>query len=201
MIFYRFFAFVLLLFFFTGCLSPLKQIKNPNKPFESETAELLPPAGNGWRYVEQEEGDGYVLHFSRQGISQTHTVSALFFEFKKNTNFSNPKHFLNYIRQMKEADIDPWRHKVIESKWILDSRFGDYSVHYYSVVKDYDPYRMNAKEYSLSKLYGYAIVHPYFKNVIIDILYTEQGKPAEVSPQFEHDAFKYIQGLHLKQKE
>ena len=102
---------------------------------------------------------------------------------------------------MKENDIDPWRHKVIENKWVLDGRFGDYSVHYYTALKDYDPYRMNPKEYSISKLYGYAIVHPYFKNVIIDILYTEQGKPAEVSPQFENEALQFVKGLHLKKKE
>ena len=194
-------ALIVLLIFFSGCLSTLKEIKNPNKPFERKSCSLLPPSGNGWRYIKQEQDNGYALHFSKQGIAQTHTISAIFLEFQRNTNFSSPEHFLNYIRQMKENDIDPWRHKIIENKWVLDDRFGEYSAHYYSVLKDYDPYRMNPKEYSISKQYGYAIVHPYFDNILIDILYTEQGKPAEVSPQFEHEALKFIEGLHLKKKE
>jgi hypothetical protein len=193
--------FIVILILFSACFSPLKQAKNPNKSFERKSCSLFPPSGSGWRYVKQKQDNGYALHFSKQGISPTHKVSAIFLEFKRNTNFSSPEHFLNYIRQMKENDIDPWRHKIVKNKWLLDGKFGEYCAHYYTVLKDYDPYRMNPKEYSISKMYGYAIVHPYFENVIIDILYTEQGKPAEVSPQFEDEAKKFIDGLHLKKKE
>ncbi|MCJ7772358.1 MAG: hypothetical protein MUP22_04390 [Desulfobacterales bacterium] len=192
---------IVLLIFISGCLSPLKQIKDSAKPFERESCSLLPPSGSGWRYIEEDQDSGYALHFSRQGISPTHTVSAIFFEFQANTTFGSPEHFLNYIRQMKESDIDPWRHKLIEKKWVLDGRFGDYSVHYYTVVEDYDPYSTNPNEYNISKLYGYVILHPYIDNIIIDILFTEQGNPAEVNPQFQKEALKFIEGLHLKKSE
>lgn len=161
----------------------------------------MPPGGSGWRYIEQEQDNRYTLHFSKPGISPTHTISALFFEFHGNTDFSSPEHFLNYIREMKKADIDPWRHQIIDTKWVLDGRFGDYSVYYYIILKDYDPYRMDPREYSIVKTYGYAIVHPYFESIVIDILYTEQGKPAEVNPQLDKVASTFFEGLHLKKKE
>jgi len=192
---------IVLLIFLSGCISPLKQIKNPDKPFERETCSLLPPSGIGWRYIEQDQDNVYALHFSKPGITQTHAISAIFLEFKGLADFSSPEHFLNYIRHMKESDIDPWNQKILEEKWVLDGRFGDYSVHYYTVIKDYDPYRMDPKEYNISKMYGYAFVHPYFHNIIIDILYSEKGNPAEVDPQFEKTALKFIERLHLKKNE
>jgi hypothetical protein len=193
-------ALIALLIILSAC-SPLKQIKNPDKPFERESSTLLPPTGSGWRYIKHEQDNGYVLHFSKPGITPTHSVSAIYYEFQGNTNFSSPEHFLNYIRQMKESDIDPSSQIITKKKWTLDDKFGEYSIHYSTILKDYDPYRMNPKEYTISKLYGYVILHPYFDNIIIDILYNEKGKPAEVNPRFDHEALTFIEGLHLKKKE
>jgi len=66
---------VALLVILSAC-SPLKQVKNPDKSFERKSSSLLPPEGNGWRYVKGNQDNIYDLHFSRQGISPTHTTSA-----------------------------------------------------------------------------------------------------------------------------
>lgn len=197
MIFYRLILIVMLVFF-SGCFSPLKQIKDPTKPLERESFSILPPVGEGWRYVEQEQANGFILTFSKPGLSPSHTVTTVIVEYQGNINFSSPEYFLNYIREMKEGDINSWHYNIIRREWVLDDRFGEYSVHYYTVFEEQDVYSMKPKEFFLTKIYGYAIKHPYFNNLIIDILYTEQGNRAEVNPQFEQQALKFIEGLHLK---
>lgn len=200
MTFYRLLLIVFFIFL-SACFSPLKQIKDPNKPMERESYSLMPPAGDGWRYVQQKQANGHILTFSKQGISPSHTLTAIVIEFQGNTSFNSPEYFLDYIKEMKEADMDPWSYKIIQKNWVLDNRFGDYSVHYYTVFEDTDIYSMKPNEVILSKISGYAIIHPYVNNLIIDILFSEQGKPAEVNPQFEQEAIKFIEGLHLKKKE
>lgn len=192
---------LLIVFVFISACSPLKQIKDPEESFERETTSLLPPKGHGWRYVSEDQDVVYSLHFSRQGISHSHNSTARYLEFKTNTNFANPEHFLNYIRNLKETDIDNWEYKIAEQQWELDDRFGEYSLRYYIVLKHVDPARMNSKEHSLLKRFGYVILHPYFDNIMIDIYYEEQGKPVEINPEFKKEALKFIEGLHLKKKE
>ena len=189
---------ILMLIFLSACFSPLKEIKDPDEPIKRESFLILPPSGEGWRYIEQEQANGFILTFSKPGLSPSHTVTGIVVEYQGNIDFSSPDYFLDYIREMKEGDINSWHYNIIRREWVLDDRFGEYSVHYHTVFEEQDIYSMKPKEFFLTKIYGYAIKHPYVKNLIIDILYTEHGKPAEVNPQFEQQALKFIEGLHLK---
>ena len=97
---------------------------------------------------------------------------------------------------------DTYIQGVIDAlEWVLDDKFGEYSLHYFIILKHFDPGNMDPRDYSLLKRYGYVILHPHFDNIMIDIFYDEQGKIAEINPQFETEASNFINGLHLKKKE
>jgi len=199
MAFHRLILLVLLIFF-SACASS-NQIKPSGKIFETEASVLSSPQGSGWQYQKNKGDKIYTLIFQKPSLSATHSTSATYLEFVSYTTFANPEHFLKYIRHLKEGDIDSFEYKVVKQQWILDNRFGEYSLHYYIVLKHTDPARMNPNDYTLLKRYGYLIRHPYMDNIIIDIFYDEEGKPVEINPSFEQTALTFIQGLRLKKKE
>ena len=200
MIYKRFFI-LLPLILFIGCASPLKQIKDPNKPFERPSYSVLPPPGDGWIYADQNQVGIFNLAFGKKFDSPTHTLSGLVVEIHSSAQFENPEEFLNYIKKSKELDADPRRFKMFEDEFNLDPKFGEYSVKYSSASEDYGAANKGNDPFLILKLYGYIFIHPNFENVIIDISYSERGKVSEIDPDFKTTAKKFIEGIKLKREE
>ena len=192
---------LLLLIMFVGCASPLKQVKDPSKSFERRGYSILPPAGDGWYYVDQEEVGIFSLAFGKKTDSPTHTFSGLIAEIHSNAQFENPGEFLNLMKKSKELDADPRRFKMFKDEFNLDPKFGDYCVKYSSVSEDHGATNKGNDPFLVLKLYGYIFIHPNYGNEIIDISYSERGKVSEIDPDFEIAAKKFIEGMKLKKNE
>ncbi len=159
----------LLLIMLVGCASPLKQVKDPNKSFERPGYSILPPVGDGWFFVDQEQVGRFDLAFGKKFDSSTHTLSGLVAEIHSYAQFENPEEFLNYVEKSKDLGTDPRRFKMIENEISLDPKFGGYCVKYSAMAEDHGASNKGNKEYLILNLYGFIFIHPYFENLIIDI--------------------------------
>lgn len=193
--------FLLLLILLVGCASTLKHVKDPSKSFERRGYSILPPAGDGWYYVDQEEAGIFNLAFGKKTDSSTHTFSGLVVEIHSDTQFENPGEFLNYIKKNKKVGSDPRRFKMFKDEFNSDPKFGDYCVKYSAVSEDHGATNKGNDPFLVFKLYGYIFIHPNYENEIIDISYSERGKVSEIDPDFEIAAKKFIEGMKLKKNE
>lgn len=199
MIYKRFFV-LMLLTILVSCASPLKQVKDPNKPFERQSYSILPPVGDGWFYVDQEQVGRFDLAFGKKFDSSTHTLTGLVAEIHSYAQFENPEEFLTYVKKSKDLGTDPRRFKIITNKISLDPKFGGYCVKYSAVAEDHGASNKGGEKFLLLNLYGYIFIHPNFENVIIDISYSERGTSEETDPKFKIAANSFIEGMKLKLK-
>ncbi|GEM_PF-3581540 len=182
----------------TACASPLKQIKDPTVPFERPSYSILPPEGKGWSYIKREKVGAFELTFFKTN-PPTHSVAVLIVEKHSFAEFNTSEEFLRFVKKAKALGTDPRRFKRIRNEITLDNKFGDYSVKSYSSMQDSKSSNIGENDYLVLNLYGYTFIHPLFKNIMIDISYSERGTENEIDPNFENTAKKFLRGLILKE--
>lgn len=191
-----------LLFFsliiWAGCVSSIKEVKDPNTPFERRGYSILPP-GSDWRYIEGKRTGGSNLSFGKKFDSSTHTLTANVVEVQSFANFSSPEEFLGFIKKGNELGTDPNRFRIQENEINLDDKFGAYSVEYYSKLEDHRAVNRGEATFLIMVTKGYTFIHPHFKDTIISVYYSERGRPDEIDPNFKGAAQKFIEGLRIKE--
>lgn len=197
MLYRRIFLFIFLIVV-CGCASSVKQIKDSNIPFQRPYYSILPPQGENWLYVDQEQAGSFNLTFGKKFSSSTHSLVGLITENHVYATFDNPEEFLKYINKGFELNTDPRRFISVNKETVLDDKFGDYSIRYYSVTEDHNAANKGGNEFLVFNIYGYTFIHPQFNNIIMDIQYSERGLPEEIDPNFKETAAKFINGLILK---
>jgi len=195
----RVFIYLALSVLILGCASQLKQIKNPNTPFERPGFSILPPPGDHWFYADGEQAGVYNIYFGKKFDSKTHTLVALVSENHGLTKFNSPEEFLNFVKKTMDLQTDPRRFKVQKDELDLDNKFGPYCVRYYTITEDHNPVYKGNAEYLNLENYEYIFVHPNIENVMISVLYSERGNPDEIDPNFDKTAERFFDGLKLKQ--
>lgn len=191
-------VFFVILIAMYGCASPIKQVKDISIPFQRPYYSIMPPQGDGWGYIDQEQTGKFDLFYGKKLASPTHTLAAMVTEIHANINFHTPDEFLNFVKKSKELGGDPRRFKFSALDVNLDNKFGDYSIRYYSQAEDHSAANLNNNEFLILKYYGYIFIHPFIDNLLLDISYSERGTPNEVDPNFKNNAIKFIDGLALK---
>lgn len=193
------------LFFFSlavlmaGCFSPLKQIKDPNTPFDRPSYSILAPSGKDWGYEDSEEGNGFTIWFIKKFNSNTHKLAGRIAERRiVEFKFKNPEEFLSIQKKAMELDQDPVRYHVLEEDVRLTDKFGPYSVQFYFKKEDYNAINAGGETLQIFETYGYVFMHPYFENTAIDVRFSEQGIPNEIDSDFKKNAQKFIERLSLK---
>jgi hypothetical protein len=90
------------------------------------------------------------------------------------------------------------RYKILSEESHLDNRFGKYCIRYYIETEDHGAANKEGEEPLIMRIYGYRFFHPIKKNVLIDIAYSERGKPQELDRFFKKTADVFFEGFSVK---
>ncbi len=176
----------------TGCASPLKDIKNPELPFEKRHFSILTPHGAGWGL--QKETSESVLFGKIMG--KTHTVTAYIEEIAA-PHFENAEDFYAHYRIILSKNEIPDRYKLVKFEHAKDPAYGDFSIRYALTGEDYKAPNAPGNTPLIIKYKGYVIILPE-KYGLIYMFYSERGLTEEMLPDFEARADEFIQGLKIR---
>lgn len=189
------FIFIIIL---TGCASPFMKIDQPSTPFDRPGYTIYSPQGQGWLFIEGDQPGKHALTFLQPQKSKTHTLYANVEEIPSYANFETPQEFQSYFQKGMQVGFDPRRYKIVEEENKLNNRFGDFSVSHYSSLEDHGAAQFSDFPYLLMKTSGYYFIHPHKENLIINVIYSERGKPGELDDNFKEKAKSFTNGLNLK---
>ena len=201
--FFKLMTVLLLVLFVTSCASSLVNIEKENTPFERPSYIIFSPAGDGWKLDEFDISGGHSLVFGLPDLtlkSRTHTLYTRVDEIYSYAKFDSPEDFLSFFRKGQLIGEDPRRFNTIESVSKLDEKFGDYSISYYMKAEDHGA-RYRDAPYLIIESLGYYFIHPYAKNLIVNVYRSERGKPDELDKSFKDKALQFIDGLKLKNRD
>lgn len=194
----RLILFILASLVFSACASGVRTVTDPHLPLERPSYSVLPPPGDGWRYMSQEQVGRFDLSFGKRSSSPTHTWVATVTETHSLASFRDPAEFLKFVQQSAKAGTDPRRFTLVAAKFELDNRFGAYSVRKVAEAEDRAAVNARGEPFLVLRILGQVFVHPHFGNLIISIDYSERGKRDELDPTFEASANQFLDGLRLK---
>jgi hypothetical protein len=157
---------------------------------------ILSPKGDQWYWNNTYRKGFNVMIFTKEGKSKTLTYVAQVTEFyDTDRSFSSPKAFLDhYSKKVAEGK----RYKILSEESHLDNRFGKYCIRYYIETEDHGAANKEGEEPLIMRIYGYRFFHPIKKNVLIDIAYSERGKPQELDRFFKKTADVFFEGFSVK---
>src|SRR5690349_2793852 len=117
----------IMVLFLSGCSgSILRQLEDSSKPIHRPLYFVLPPAGEGWTFLQNNlTDDGNIILFGKSD-SQTHTIAFEIKERKAGLRPDTPQRFLELaeIESKKEYDSESHAHLTITNS--QDNRFGPY---------------------------------------------------------------------------
>jgi hypothetical protein len=176
-----------------GCVSPLKEIKNPELPFEKKHFSIRSPQGEGWGL--QKETSESVL-FGKI-ITKTHTVTAYIIEESAAPDFDNAEDFYTYYKITLSTNAYPDRYKLLKFEHAKDATYGDFSMRYVLTAEDHKAPNAPGNIPLIIKYKGYVLVLPE-KYGLIAMFYSERGLAEEMLPDFEAKAEEFIQGFKIR---
>ena len=68
-------------------------------------------------------------------------------------------------------------------------------------AEDHGARQYSDAPYLIMESLGYYFIHPYDKNLIINVYRSERRKPGELDKAFKDKALQFIDGLKLKNRE
>ncbi len=190
----------ILLLLLSSCFGPVvRKVEDPAKPISRPLYSVLPPSGEGWRYIQDDLPDGgHAINFFKV-ISPTHSIAANIMEMKAGPPPSTPQKFLEMIENEvnKEASSDSERYKEQSNTFVLSSQFGPYTVRASSQMKDYGAVNRGENPFLTFACYRYYFFHPSQPFILVTVDYSERGKNEEMNKNLEHDAEDFFSHISL----
>jgi hypothetical protein len=195
-------ALVLIALSLTACLTTGtsgRKVENPNVPLERPGYSVLPPAGANWTYTADTPGGRFNLNFFKKIPDPAfHSLVAGIIETPTNASFESPKEFEMFARKVIEVALSPNRYRLLEKRFELDTKFGQYCIKYYIKTEDRRAVNRGNEPFLLFVDYGYAFVHPNNPNLMIQTSYSERGRPFEIRPELNREAEAFFDGIRMK---
>ena len=182
----------------SGCSGPvLRQFEDSSKPIQRPLYSFLPPAGNGWKFLQNNPtDDGNVILFGKS-TSRTHTIVFEIKERKTALRPDTPQMMLELaeILSKKEYDQKHQVHLTITNS--QDNRFGPYTVRTHIRREDLGTMNQGDTPPLVLEGYIYFFFQPSEPTVLVRVMYMERGKAKEMSKNLERDAENFFQRVFL----
>ena len=159
--------------------------------YELEGYSVLPPQGNNWFELRRDKQRAL---FGKKIESRTHSFVATATSSLINEKFEKSGQFQEYIDRMRIADVDPARYKIVEYNSGFDSSFPAWCVKYRVKTADRGaPYAPGGA--LLLEHFGVTCLHPTLPGLVIDVGYSERGRPAEISAEMRAEGEGFMRSL------
>ena len=179
--------------------SPYKKIENPNVPFERPGYTILPPAGADWEYYSDEMKDRYHLNFLKKiHGSDSHSLMVGLIETQNAASFENPQEFKKFMQSTVEMAMYSNKLRSLDKNIELDDKFGLYTLKYYMKAEDRRSVGSGNEAFLILANYGYVFIHPNIPKLIIQVSYSERGRPADIRPDLEQEAEIFFNGIMIR---
>lgn len=159
--------------------------------YELEGYSVLPPQGKNWFELQRDKQQAL---FGKKVESHTHSFVATATSGQVAEKFEKAEQFQEYVDKMRVADIDPTRYKLIEFNSGFDPSFPAWCVKYHAKTEDRGaPYAMGRA--LLLEHFGVTCLHPTLPGLVIDVGYSERGRPAEISAELRAEGEGFMRSL------
>jgi thioredoxin 1 len=189
-----FIALTFLVIGMAGCTSHLKEIKNPNLPFEKQYFSIHPPQDGDWKNVGDETP--YGVYFGKK-LSNTHSLTAYANESERSPTFANSEEFQIYYKTQLSHNQYPERYRLIKFESSQDNRFGEYCIKFSRIAEDKGAPNSPRGASLLLKTTGFMILLPK-QTATIEIFYSERGLKEEILPDFDAKAEEFFKTFRIK---
>ena len=165
--------------------------------YELDGYSVVPPPGRNWFEMAR---DRQQVLFGKKIESRTHSFAATATSGMIKDKFETRDEFHAYVNQMRVADLGSDRFKVIEFSSDFDPAFPAWCIRYRAKTED------RGAPYALGRLllvehFGVTCLHPTIANLVVDIGYSERGRPAETSPELRAEGESFMRSLKLKSRQ
>jgi hypothetical protein len=166
--------------------------------YEFDGYSVLPPPGKSWFEMQRDKQQAL---FGKKLESPTHSFGATATSGLVSEKFESRDKFQEYVNRLRTADFDPARFKVIEFESAPDDSQSAWCVRYR--LKHTDRNAVLARNRSLLvEDFGITCLHPQRNDLVIDIGYSERGRPAELgkdlSAQLRKEGESFMHTLKFK---
>ena len=166
--------------------------------YEFDGYSVSPPPGKSWFEMQRDKQQAL---FGKKLESPTHSFGATATSGLVAEKFESRDKFQDYVNRLRTADFDPARFKVIEFDSALDETQPAWCVRYR--LKHTDRNAVLARNRSLLvEDFGVTCLHPQRNDLVIDVGYSERGRPAELgkdlSAQLRKEGESFVHTLKFK---
>jgi len=197
----RLFGVVSLVILLSSCISSFSKVERPSTPFARPEYSVLTPSGDGWEYSSNDSPNRYKLAFFKaMQDPKFHSIAAGVIETPNSAEFENPQEFEKWMERTIETAMNPNQQRLLDKQVALDkaSRFGSFTVKFYTKSEDHRAENAGEEPCPILVEYGYIFVHPSIPNRIVQVAYSERGRPDEIRPDVAQEAERFFNGIQIK---
>ncbi|MEO7728935.1 MAG: hypothetical protein ABIS45_16915 [Burkholderiales bacterium] len=154
---------------------------------------VLPPPGKNWFEMQRDRQQAL---FGKKIDSPTHSFVATATSGPVNEKFDTREQFKDYVNKMRSAELDTARFRIIEFDSSIDNTFDAWCVRYRFKRADRDAV-LSRNRALLLEDYGITCLHPQKKELVVDIGYSERGRPAELSADLRQEGETFVRSLEF----
>jgi hypothetical protein len=154
---------------------------------------VLPPPGKNWFEMQRDKQQAL---FGKKIDSPTHSFVATATSGLVNEKFDTREQFQEYVNKMRTAEMEPARYRVIEFESRVETAFDAWCVRYRFKRVDRDAVLSRNRSLLLED-FGVACLHPAKRDLVVDVGYSERGRPAELNIELRKEGEGFIRSLEF----
>jgi hypothetical protein len=168
-----------------------KPVTDSTVLYELEGYTVLPPPGKNWFEMRRDRRQAL---FGKKIESPTHSFAAAAVSATLGQKFENRTEFEAYVRNLKAQDVDSARYRLVEYVAEPEMPYAAWCVRYRTTAQDRQaPYAQGTV--LLLEHAGIACVHPDKTDLIVDVGFSERGRPAEFSSELRSEGESFMRSL------
>jgi hypothetical protein len=168
-------------------------ITDPGPVYILDGYQVLPPPGKNWFELQRDRQQAL---FGKKIDSPTHSFVATATSGPINEKFQTREQFQDYVKKMRTVEPDAARYRAIEFEATMDETFGAWCIRYRFKRADRDAV-LSRNRTLLLEDFGVTCLHPEKKDLLVDVGYSERGRPAELSAELRKEGESFMRSLEF----